>query len=192
MNGTWNRRRLLHDVFVAGAGLSFARLGFTQAPPERAPEVAKLPERQIELFNTHTNETVSVVFRRGDEYDAAALAALKNVLRDHRNGQSHDMDAGLYEQLHDLAIAAGVEPRYEIISGYRSPESNDKMSSWPGSGVAKKSLHMQGRAMDVRLRKCSCETLRDLALAAKRGGVGYYQRSNFVHIDTGAFRTWVG
>ena len=85
-----------------------------------------------------------------------------------------------------------VEPHYEIISGYRSPESNDKMSSRPGSGVAKKSLHMQGRAMDVRLQELRCATLRDLALAAKRGGVGYYQRSDFVHIDTGAFRTWVG
>ena len=79
-----------------------------------------------------------------------------------------------------------------MISGYRSPESNDKMSARPGSGVAKKSLHMQGRAMDVRLKNCDCAKLRDLALMAKQGGVGYYQRSNFVHIDTGAFRTWVG
>ena len=66
------------------------------------------------------------------------------------------------------------------------------MSSRPGSGVAKKSLHMQGRALDVRLKRCPCSDLRDLALAAKQGGVGYYQRSDFVHIDTGAFRTWVG
>jgi len=192
MTGTWTRRHLLNAALVAGAGLPFACYGFAQSPTEGAAEAVKLPERLIELFNTHTNETVSVVFKRGDKYDPAALAALKNVLRDHRNGKSHDMDAGLYDQLYELAAAAGVEPRYEIISGYRSPESNDQMSSRTGSGVAKKSLHMQGRAMDVRLRKCSCETLRDLALAAKRGGVGYYQRSNFVHIDTGAFRTWVG
>ena len=192
MNETWNRRRLLNSALIAGAGLPFARFAFAQAPADGVPAAAKLPERQLELFNTHTNETVSVVFRRGDKYDDAPLAALRSVLRDHRNGQSHDMDAGLYEQLHDLAVAAGVEPRYEIISGYRSPESNDKMSSRPGSGVAKKSLHMQGRAMDVRLKHCSCEKLRDLALAARKGGVGYYQRSNFVHIDTGPFRTWVG
>jgi uncharacterized protein YcbK (DUF882 family) len=189
---TWTRRRWLNAVFASGTGLGFAHAGLAQVPAEAGAGAAKLPERQIELFNTHTNETVSVVFKRGAEYDAAALAALKNVLRDHRNGQTHDMDAGLYDQLYDLALAAGCEPRYEIISGYRSPESNDEMSARPGSGVAKKSLHMQGRAMDVRLRKCSCATLRDLAIAAKRGGVGYYQRSNFVHIDTGAFRTWVG
>jgi uncharacterized protein YcbK (DUF882 family) len=192
MNRTWNRRRLLKNALVAGAALTFAPSGFTRAPAAGAPAAAKLPERQIELFNTHPSESVNVVFRRGDQYDDSALAALKNVLRDHRNGQTHDMDPALYDQLYDLAVAAGVEPHYEIISGYRSPESNNQMSSRPGSGVAKKSLHMQGRAMDVRLRKCSCETLRDLALAAKRGGVGYYQRSNFVHLDTGAFRTWVG
>ena len=190
MNASWGRRRLLQSVIAAGTGVAYARLAVAQQPV--AAEAAKLPERNIQLFNTHTHETVSVIFKRGDQYDDTALAALKNVLRDHRNGQTHDMDAGLFDQLYELALAAKCEPHYEIISGYRSPESNDRMSSQPGSGVARKSLHMQGRAMDVRLKNCSCEKLRDLALAAKRGGVGYYQRSNFVHIDTGAFRTWVG
>jgi len=189
---TWTRRDCLTTALAGTAGLSLARLGFAQAQAEGAADAAKLPERQIELFNTHTNETAKVIYRRGDQYQDDALETLKKVLRDHRNGESHDMDPALFDQLHDLALAAGCEPSYEIISGYRSRESNDKMSSKPGSGVAKKSLHMQGRAMDVRLRGCSCEKLRDLALAAKRGGVGYYQRSNFVHIDTGAFRTWVG
>jgi uncharacterized protein YcbK (DUF882 family) len=66
------------------------------------------------------------------------------------------------------------------------------MAARPGSGVSKNSLHMQGRAMDVRLEGCTVEKLRDLALEARRGGVGYYQRSRFVHIDTGRFRTWTG
>ena len=191
MNISWTRRRWLSTLIAASAGVSLTRVGFDQAA-EPAPAEDKLLERHIELFNTHTNETLSVVFKRGEKYDDTALAALRNVLRDHRNGESHDMDAGLYDQLYDLALAAGCEPCYEIISGYRSPESNDQMSSRPGSGVAKKSLHMQGRAMDVRLKNCTCEKLRDLALAAAKGGVGYYRRSNFVHIDTGAFRTWVG
>jgi uncharacterized protein YcbK (DUF882 family) len=191
MSRIWTRRHWMNTLLATGAGVALARLGFAQAP-EGAAEEAQLPERHLELFNTHTNETANVVFKRGVQYDDTALAALKNVLRDHRNGQSHDMDAGLYDQLFDLATAAGCEPSFEIISGYRSPESNDQMSARPGSGVAKKSLHMEGRAMDVRLRNCTCEKLRDLALAAKKGGVGYYQRSNFVHIDTGAFRTWVG
>jgi uncharacterized protein YcbK (DUF882 family) len=180
----------MHTVLAAGAGLIFARLSSAQAVPE-TPE-PKLPERSIELFNTHTHETASVVFKRGDDYDAAALESLKKLLRDHRNGESHDMDPLLYDQLYELALAANREPHYEIISGYRSRESNDKMSSRPGSGVAKKSLHMQGRAIDVRLKGYACADLRDLALAAKKGGVGYYKRSDFVHIDTGTFRTWVG
>jgi uncharacterized protein YcbK (DUF882 family) len=151
-----------------------------------------LPERAIKLFNTHTNETVSVVFKRGDDYDAEALAKLNHVALDHRSGESHDMDPGLFDQLFDLAQACGVAPDFEIISGYRSPESNAKMAAREGSGVAKKSLHMQGRAIDVRLRKCKTDRLRDLALQAKKGGVGYYPRSDFVHVDTGTFRTWNG
>lgn len=192
MNRIWTRRRWLSTALAGAAGLSIARLGFAQGQAEAGADGARLAEREIELLNTHTNETAKVVFRRGDKYQGDALAALKKVLRDHRNGESHDMDAGLFDQLHYLALAAGCEPRYEIISGYRSPESNDKMSAKPGSGVAKKSLHMQGRAMDVRLMHCPCDKLRELAIAAAKGGVGYYQRSNFVHIDTGAFRTWVG
>ena len=182
----------MQTALAGCAGLSLAPFVLADDASQAETETAKVPQRSIELFNTHTNESVSVLFKRGTEYDADALAKLKHLLRDHRNGESHDMDPRLYDQLHDLALAAHCEPHYEIISGYRSPESNDKMSSRPGSGVAKKSLHMQGRALDVRLKNFSCADLRDLALAAKQGGVGYYQRSDFVHIDTGAFRTWVG
>jgi uncharacterized protein YcbK (DUF882 family) len=192
MSRIWTRRQYLNAVFAAAAGVSCARLGYTRTQVEAAAAERSLPARDLELFNTHTKETVKVVFKRGDQFQDDALAALKKILRDRRNGESHDMDPRLFDQLYDLAQAAACAPSYEIISGYRSPESNDKMSAKPGSGVAKKSLHMQGRAMDVRLRNCSCERLRDLAIAAKKGGVGYYERSNFVHIDTGAFRTWVG
>jgi uncharacterized protein YcbK (DUF882 family) len=174
------------------AGLTLSRLAGAQDVNAVTAEKAPLEERSIELINTHTNEHAHVVFKRGPEYDPAALQTLKNLLRDHRNGEAHDMDPRLYDQLFDLALAAKCHPHFEIISGYRSPESNDKMSSKPGSGVAKHSLHMQGRALDVRLKNCACSDLRDLALAAKQGGVGYYQHSDFVHIDTGAFRTWVG
>jgi uncharacterized protein YcbK (DUF882 family) len=159
-------------------------------PP--ADDAPALPERAITLFNTHTNETVSVVFKRGDDFDSEALVKLNHVALDHRSGESHAMDARLFDQLFELAQACGVAPDFEIISGYRSPESNAKMAAREGSGVAKKSLHMQGRAIDVRLRKCPTARLRDLALEAKQGGVGYYQRSDFVHIDTGSFRTWTG
>jgi uncharacterized protein YcbK (DUF882 family) len=184
MTAISTRRQWLKLLGGGAAGFSLSRLaGAQEAPPE---------ERNLELFNTHTQERAHVVFKRGADYDPAALETLKKLLRDHRNGEMHDMDPRLYDQLFELARAANCHPHYEIISAYRSQESNDKMSSRPGSGVAKKSLHMQGRAMDVRLKNCDCAKLRDLALAAKQGGVGYYQRSDFVHIDTGAFRTWVG
>jgi uncharacterized protein YcbK (DUF882 family) len=192
MPENWSRRRWIQTVLAGGAGLSLARAASAQDVTEAEAAAAKLPERSIELFNTHTAESRRVVYRRGAEYDVAALAQLNHVLRDHRSGDIHEIDVRLFDQLHDLALAAHCEPRYEIISGYRSAESNAKMSARPGSGVAKKSLHMQGRALDVRLKGCSCADLRDLALAAKQGGVGYYQRSDFVHLDTGTFRTWVG
>jgi uncharacterized protein YcbK (DUF882 family) len=176
------RRWFLSALGVCAAG-AFPRPGKSQDAPE---------ERYVELTSIHSRKTVRAVFRRGSEYDAASLEALKDLLRDRRNGDMHDIDARLYDQLFDLARSAGVPPHYEVISAYRSPESNDKMSSRPGSGVAKKSLHMQGRAIDVRLRNFPTAKLRDLAIAAKRGGVGYYERSDFVHLDTGRFRTWTG
>jgi uncharacterized protein YcbK (DUF882 family) len=184
MKGHWTRRSYLKTLVASGAGITLGDFAF-------AAEDAAPVERSLELYNTHTRETVSVVFQRGEEYVASAIAALRNVLRDHRNGEAHDIDLELYDQLHDLAAAAGREPRFEIISGYRSPESNAKLAA-AGNGVSEKSLHMSGRAIDMRLRNYLCADLRDLALAAKRGGVGYYERSNFVHIDTGRFRTWVG
>lgn len=174
------------QVIALTLGILGASITVAQAPP------MALEVRRIELFNTHTRETVSAVYKRGADYLPDALAKLNHALIDHRSGEVHDMDPHLFDQLVDLAIAAGVEPRYEIISGYRSPESNSKLAAVPGSGVSKKSLHMQGRAMDVRLKGVTVEQLRDLALAAKRGGVGYYPRSRFVHIDTGSFRTWIG
>lgn len=178
-------------VLIAAVLLA-ASLGATEIPPPPAEPAPPVEERSLEMFNTHTRAIVKVVYKRGSEYDEDALEQLKKVLVDHRSGDVHDMDPALYDQLVDLAVAAGVPPSYEIISGYRSPVSNATMASAPGSGVAKRSLHMEGRAIDVRLKGCTVEKLRDLALAAKRGGVGYYQRSQFVHLDTGTFRTWTG
>jgi len=182
----WTRRRWMQTVIAGSAGLTLARLASARDAGDAVADT-----RTLELVNTHTNETARVVFRRGGEYDSRAIAALRDVLRDHRNDESHDIDVRLYDQLHALALAARCEPRFEVISGYRSPASNAQMAT-QGSGVAKRSLHMEGRAIDVRMHNCNCDDLRDLALAAGQGGVGYYKRSNFVHIDTGAFRTWIG
>ncbi len=115
------------------------------------------------------------------------------MLRDHRNGEAHDIDLRLYDQLHDLALAADCDPRYEIISGYRSPESNAKMSARPGSGVAKKSLHMQGRAIDVRLQglllRQTCATWR---WRRSRAAWATTSARTSCTSTPGRFRTWVG
>lgn len=187
---TFTRRQLIQTAFSASAGLAISR--FAAAQGGAVKETPVRAERYLELHNTHTSETVSVVYRRGDEYLPRAVESLRQVMRDHRSNTAHDIDLPLYDQLHDLAIAARCDPRFEIISGYRSPESNAGMAARPGSGVARHSLHMEGRAIDVRMHGCDCSALRDLALAAAQGGVGYYRRSDFVHIDTGRFRTWNG
>jgi uncharacterized protein YcbK (DUF882 family) len=148
-------------------------------------------QRWIELLNTHTHEIVNVAYRDADGLVPEALKQLDHVLRDHRSGEKREMDRTLFDLLADLAEAAGLEPRYEVISGYRSAATNAKLAA-ETSGVSKQSLHVEGRAIDVRLPGVPTARLRDLALAMKRGGVGYYARSDFVHLDTGRIRTWTG
>lgn len=175
------RRQLVTAALVGAVAVPFA-------PFAGASETG---ERTLELFNTHTGERISTAFRSITGYVAASLSKLDHLLRDHRANEAHRIDPALYDQLADLALAAGREPRFEIISGYRSPGTNAKLASASG-GVATKSLHMQGRALDIRLKGVSCADLRDLALQMQRGGVGYYRRSDFVHVDTGRVRQWAG
>jgi uncharacterized protein YcbK (DUF882 family) len=147
------------------------------------------PERRLELTNLHGGEQLTVTFH--DENDVApdAAAALRHLLRDYRVNEEHDMDFDLFIQLTDLARECGVPAKFAVISGYRSPGTNAKLRS-AGHAVAEHSQHMEGHAIDVRLEGCPLARLHELALAGKRGGVGYYPRSNFVHIDTGRVRSW--
>ena len=146
-------------------------------------------QRRLELTNLHGGEKLTVTFH--DEHDIApdALGAMRHLLRDYRVGEEHDMDFDLFVQLTDLARQCGVPAKYEVISGYRSPATNAKLRA-AGHAVAERSQHMEGHAIDVRLKDCPLPRLRDLALAAGRGGVGFYPRSHFVHIDTGRVRSW--
>jgi uncharacterized protein YcbK (DUF882 family) len=146
----------------------------------------------LELHNTHTNETLKVTFRdtRG-ELIPEALQRLAIICGDHRSKEHREMDSGLFVLLVDLAASAGTEPRYDIISAFRSSASNEKLRS-NGGGQAKNSQHIEGKAMDVRLKGVTTERLRDLARALKRGGVGYYPKSDFVHVDTARVRYWEG
>jgi len=154
--------------------------------------LAHAAENWLELHNTHTGETLKVTFR--DEQGAfipEALEQLDKISGDHRSHQQTTMDPQLFVLLVDLAASANVEPHYEIISAYRASETNEKLRT-NGGGQAKNSQHIQGKAIDVRLKGVDTATLRDLARALKRGGVGYYRKSDFVHVDTARVRYWEG
>ena len=187
--GSWTcrRRALLGLGAIAGAlgcaswVVSAAAAGTNDAKSRR----------WIELKSLHTGEVLKVSFDREADPGPADLAKLQHLLRDYRVNEEHTMDSALFGLLSDLAEATGHEARYEVISGYRSPRTNAKLHA-EGHGVAEHSLHMEGRAIDVRLLGCDLETFRDAALKAARGGVGYYPSSNFVHVDTGRVRTWTG
>jgi uncharacterized protein YcbK (DUF882 family) len=157
-------------------GLSLARAGAAEP-------------RWLELRSLHTGESLTVRWGTDGKLDADALAGLRHLLRDHRNGAERDMDAPLFDLLADLAAEAKVEPRYQVISGYRSPATNATLHA-RSSAVSEKSLHMQGRAIDVRLGGVNTLRLATLARGLRRGGVGYYRGDGFVHVDTGRVRTW--
>ena len=192
-DGSWTRRRcsLLGLGAIAGAlagGLVDVARGAVAAG---APAAAAATRRSLELKNLHTGEVLKVAFERESGPDSQTLAKLQHLLRDYRVNEEHPIDPALYGLLVDLAEATGHAARYELISGYRAPRTNEKLHS-EGHEVAEHSQHMEGRAMDVRLVGCELTVLRDAALKAARGGVGYYPSSNFVHIDTGRVRTWNG
>ena len=115
---------------------------------------------------------------------------VNRVLRDHRSGDFYPMDPDLLDTLYLLQQSVGVSGAFHIISGYRSPSTNEKLRASGGGGVAKRSLHMQGKAVDIRLPGCGLKDLRNAALELKAGGVGYYAKSNFIHVDTGRVRRW--
>jgi uncharacterized protein YcbK (DUF882 family) len=146
-------------------------------------------ERILSFAHTHTSERLTVPYFADGAYLSEGLARLNRLLRDHRSGEEHPIDPALFDILNDLRLATGTREPFQVISGYRSPRTNAKMRS-AGRGVAKRSLHMDGRAIDVRLADVKSSVLRDAALGLKRGGVGYYRASDFVHVDTGRFRTW--
>jgi uncharacterized protein YcbK (DUF882 family) len=172
-----DRRRVL----AAGLGLAVPALGASAA-------AASAP-RSLSVLNLHTGERLAATYFEGGRYLPDALAALDRVLRDHRTGEVHPIAPGLIDLVADLAGQFGRPDAVQIISGYRSPASNAALHA-RSSGVATRSLHMQGMAMDIRVPGAPLERLRDSALALGKGGVGYYPDSNFVHVDVGRVRRW--
>jgi uncharacterized protein YcbK (DUF882 family) len=164
----------------------------TLAVPSNTALTTAPPARQfrLRLYHTHTNDRIDIIYRRGDTYLPKALNDLDHFLRDHRTGDVHHFDPQLFDLLADLTAAVGhATAEISIICGYRSPWSNEYLRTHT-SGVAKKSLHMQAEAIDIRIPTVKTAYLRDAALALRRGGVGYYPQSNFVHVDVGRVRRW--
>jgi len=146
-------------------------------------------EKKLSLYNTHTGESLDTVYYSRGESLLDSLSEINNIMRDHRSGEIVDIDAELLDTLYLLSQRMKNQNAFHIISAYRSPETNNMLRK-SSSGVAKKSMHMYGKAVDVRLPGSNLEELRDAALQLKRGGVGYYPGSDFVHLDVGPYRYW--
>ncbi|MFB1486986.1 MULTISPECIES: YcbK family protein [unclassified Thiocapsa] len=158
-----------------------------------APALAKktVDRPRILAFNhLHTDERLAVTYRVGDRYQRTALQEINHFFRDFRTGDQVSMDPQLLDILYDVKIHLGdPDARFDVLSGYRSPRTNQMLRETSG-GVAKNSLHLTGQAIDVRFPDLPTRQIRDAAIALGRGGVGYYRRSDFVHLDTGAVRRW--
>jgi uncharacterized protein YcbK (DUF882 family) len=150
---------------------------------------AQSPERRLALYSTHTGESVDVVYRVGADYVAESLAEIDRVLRDHRNNEVLAIDPSLLDLLHELGTRVNAATPFHVVSGYRSPATNRLLAAH-SEGVAKHSLHMDGKAIDIRVPGRDLSTLHRAAVALRLGGVGYYSRADFVHVDVGRVRYW--
>lgn len=146
--------------------------------------------RRLSFNHLHTRERTALVYAVGGDFIQPALAHLNHFLRDHYSGEVGQMDPELYNVLHRVRRELDTDLPFHVISGYRSPNTNETLRTTRGGGVARRSLHMDGKAIDVRLPGVALADLRDAAIALKAGGVGFYEREDFVHIDTGRVRSW--
>ncbi|MGB3209511.1 MAG: DUF882 domain-containing protein [Desulforhopalus sp.] len=175
-----SRRRFLRASVQAGIGLVIA------SPLDL---LAKTPKPEtLSFYHTHTKERFDLCHIKGT-CTPGVQKKFNSFLRDFRTGEVHPIDYRLVKILRKIQKTAGNPGIFEVISGYRSPKTN-KLLRKNSTGVAQKSLHMKGKAIDVRLTGLPTKELRDIAISLKSGGVGYYAKSDFVHLDTGNFRCW--
>jgi uncharacterized protein YcbK (DUF882 family) len=173
--------RIGRRAFAAGlaAGLAWPAVGVG----------AGVGERTLAFSHLHTGEALALSYWRDGAYLTDALAAIDRVLRDHRTGEVKAIDRRLLDLVWTLRQRMGSAEPFEVISGYRSPATNEALRKRSG-GVAKRSLHMKGMAIDVRLPGSALGELRQAAIALRGGGVGNYPEANFIHVDIGRVRQW--
>jgi len=168
--------------------LGLSALAFAGARPALAV-ISRGRPRALSLHNLHTEESVRATYWSDGAWQPDGLRQINYLLRDFRTGDVVEIDPGLLDLMNRLATLVGTDQPFEIISGYRSPLTNEQLALH-SSGVAKKSLHMEGKAVDLRLPGMELSSLRQAALSLQGGGVGYYPKSGFIHIDTGRVRFW--
>jgi uncharacterized protein YcbK (DUF882 family) len=177
-----SRRQFL--IFGAAA----AAAGSVAAHPAEAA-IRYRPERSIALHNVHTGESLKTVYWAEGRYQPSVLRQINRLLRDHYANKVHTMDPKVIDLLASLQHRFGGKRPFQVISGYRSPETNAMLAAM-SDGVAEHSLHMEGKAVDIRLDGVSVHTLGRAARTLRAGGVGQYPASDFVHVDVGRVRYW--
>ncbi len=191
----------LEDLTVADGANSLSRRRFLKSVAcgsilaMATPKIAQAAfsgfsaHKTLALEHQHTGETLNLTYYEHGRYIYGAVDEISYFLRDYHNGAVHSVDPALLDQLYDVKLLLGTRKPFQIVSGYRSPETNASLRRH-SRGVARQSLHMEGRAVDIRMEGISARTIRDSAMSLQRGGIGYYPSSNFVHLDTGDIRTW--
>ena len=174
--------------FLCQAGAVCASLAASVAAMPAAASVGSRA-RVVRFVHTHTGETLTAPYFDGGAYDSGCLRQVDQLLRDFRNGEVHPIDPPLLDILYELQTLADRDAPFEVISGYRSPQTNSMLRRH-SSGVAEHSQHLLGKAIDVRLSGYSTRRLGEFARSLERGGVGFYPASDFIHVDTGAVRYW--
>ncbi|WP_428851247.1 DUF882 domain-containing protein [Imbroritus primus] len=179
-----HRRHVLRrvaQVAVAGATLPLVT---------PAMALGAAPARHLAFDHTHTREKIALDYAVDGSYVPAALRSLDHFMRDHYTGTVGQIDPALFDLLHALRLQLRQTTAFEVISCYRCPETNAHLKRTRGGGVATRSLHMDGKAIDIRIPGVALVDLRDAALGLQLGGVGYYPREQFVHVDVGRVRHW--
>lgn len=172
-------------------GTLAAAAGLSPLSAHAALRGRMMPERSLAFYNTHTGESLHTIYWADGSYIPQALTDINHVLRDHRNNAVKEMSPTLLDLLYSINNAADASQSFHIISGYRSPATNAMLAARSG-GVAKHSMHLDGKAIDIRVPGCDLSQIRRVALLQQSGGVGYYPGSDFVHVDVGKVRQWRG
>ena len=180
--GTLSRRSFLTRS-------SMAAVGALLLPSTQSVASMLSTERTLSFHNVHTDEELTIRCCPEKDYDRETRLRFSSLLRDHHADEVREMDAGLIDIFFALSAFTGSNGTFKILSGYRSPETNSWLRRF-SHGVAEHSMHIEGKAVDIRMDDLSTREIRQAGMALAMGGVGYYPRSDFVHLDTGRIRHW--